>query len=505
MGDCCEFGASCPCGVTRRRGLRAAVVAVMVVVAWLPFPRRAAAQQRELPELTREQMYMDYDSLRMVLRKYWPHGEVQRLVTGYDAYGRIDELRGAIDTVTCEAGFFSVIMQMMFACNDQHVSMSWESWCREESAITTEWSKRYYTFGYDQKRAVKYVGGRYYTLRQVDTETGGEVVPSGARLLAVGGIPIDEYAAGANMRMQANTLWDWERGKFYTVNLNDPRTIGAADRNTWTIRHGGRTRTVDLDGTRTEVRTSSNAGFHGVRYFERDGILFVRLPSMSLQMSAEICEQMHAYAGRRINKVVIDVRGNGGGNDMAWMDLLAAITDRTIVPDWRMAFKERWRAEEMGADVERVVYGRDTLYAVPWTGRIEPLERSLHYGGKIYVIFDADRCYSSTGSLLSACAVDDRLVSVGQRSGFLLGVGTTPMPGFLDHSKIVYRIPLALEVTGARDGRPEDCYMGHVEVEVPVRSFEKYYAPYYGTDEDIYGEEFLYNRDACFRRILRLK
>ena len=132
---------------------------------------------------------MDYDSLRMVLHKYWPHGEVQRLVTGYDAYARIDDLRGAIDTVTCEAGFFSVIMQMMFACNDQHVSMSWESWCREESAITTEWSKRYYTFGYDQKRAVKYVGGRYYTLRQVDTETGGEVVPSGARLLAVGGIP----------------------------------------------------------------------------------------------------------------------------------------------------------------------------------------------------------------------------------------------------------------------------------------------------------------------------
>ena len=85
-------------------------------------------------------MYMDYDSLRMVLHKYWPHGEVQRLVTGYDAYGRIDDLRGAIDTVTCEAGFFNVIMQMMFACNDQHVSLSWESWCREESAITSEWS-----------------------------------------------------------------------------------------------------------------------------------------------------------------------------------------------------------------------------------------------------------------------------------------------------------------------------------------------------------------------------
>ena len=505
MRNCGEYGTGRPCGEMRRRGLRAAVMAVMVVMAWLPLPRRAAAQQRELPKLTKEQMYMDYDSLRMVLHKYWPHGEVQRLVTGYDAYGRIDELRGAIDTVTCEAGFFSVIMQMMFACNDQHVSMSWEPWCREESAITNEWSKRYYTFGYDQKRAVKYVGGRYYTLRQVDAETGEEVVPSGARLLAVGGIPIDEYAAGANMRMQANTLWDWERGKFYTVDLNDPRTIGAADRNTWTIRHGGRTRTVDLDGTRTEVRTSPNAGFSGVKYFERDGILFVRLPSMSPQVSAEICGQIEAYADRSINKVVIDVRGNGGGSDMAWMELLAAITDRTIAPDCRMAFKERWRAEGSGANAERVVYGRDTLYAVAGPDKIEPSERSLRYGGKIYVIFDADRCYSSTGSLLSACAVDDRLVSVGQRSGFLLGVGTTPMPGFLDHSKIVYRIPLALEVTGAREGHPEDCYMGRVDVEVPVRSFRKFYAPYYDTDEDIFGEEFLYKHDACFRRILRLR
>ncbi|MCI5718526.1 MAG: S41 family peptidase [Alistipes sp.] len=498
-------GENRPYGVVRECCLRMVIGVVVIVMSWLPLSWRAVAQQRELPKLTKEQMYMDYDSLRMVLRKYWPHGEVQRLVTGYDAYGRIDELRGAIDTVTCEAGFFSVIMQMMFACNDQHVSLSWESWCREESAMTGEWSKRYNTFGYDQKRAVKYVGGRYYTLRQVDTATGEEVVPLGARLLAVGGIPIDEYASGANMRMQANTLWDWKRGKFYTVDLNDPRTIGAAERNTWTIRHGGRTRTVDLDGTRTEAEMGPNAGFRGVRYFERDGILFVRLPSMSPQLSAEICEQLQSYAGRRIDKVVIDVRGNGGGSDLAWMDLLAAITDRTIAPDCRMAFKERWRAEEIGANAERVLYGRDTLYAVAGTDKIVPSERSLRYGGKIYVIFDADRCYSSTGSLLSACAMDERLVSVGQRSGFLLGVGTTPMPGFLDHSKIVYRVPMALEVTGAREGHPEDCYMGRVDVEVPIRSFKSFYAPYYETDDDIYGEEFLYNHDACFRRILRLK
>ena len=34
---------------------------------------------------------------------------------------------------------------------------------------------------------------------------------------------------------------------------------------------------------------------------------------------------------------------------------------------------------------------------------------------------------------------------------------------------------------------------------------KKFYAPYYETDDDIYGEESLYNHDACFRRILRLK
>ena len=38
-------------------------------------------------------------------------------------------------------------------------------------------------------------------------------------------------------------------------------------------------------------------------------------------------KQLQSYAGRRIDKV-IDVRGNGGGSDLAWMDILAAITDR---------------------------------------------------------------------------------------------------------------------------------------------------------------------------------
>ena len=111
MRNFCECGASRPCGVMRRRGLRAAVVAVMVAAAWLPFPWRAAAQQRELPKLTKEQMYMDYDSLRMVLHKYWPHGEVQRLVTGYDAYGRIDDLRGAIDSLRQIVGYQKVALK----------------------------------------------------------------------------------------------------------------------------------------------------------------------------------------------------------------------------------------------------------------------------------------------------------------------------------------------------------------------------------------------------------
>ena len=122
-----------------------------------------------------------------------------------------------------------------------------------------------FTFGYDQKQAVKYVGGRYYTLRQVDTATGEEVVPLGARLLAVGGIPIDEYASGANMRMQAIRCGTGDAESSIRLILTT-RAPSALQNVTWTIRHGGRTRTVDLDGTRAEAEKGPNAGFRGVRY-----------------------------------------------------------------------------------------------------------------------------------------------------------------------------------------------------------------------------------------------
>lgn len=458
--------------------------------------------------LTKEQMYKDFDSFRETLREFWPHAEAQRLVTGIDTDGELDAMRAEIDTVTGDAGFFDVMIRTIFLCSDQHLSLAPSEWCPEESKISNEWINKYYRYGYNQKFPVKYIDGRYYTYLMTRTGTEETIVPEGARLLKISGIPIDSYVADYNRKMQSNTLWDQKHGKFYAEDLNDPRTGRVADHYTWTYEVKGKQHTVAMDRAHIVIRgPRKGLKFCGVRYFEDDGVLFVRLPRMHQADLDTIRGQLVSYKNKAIDRVIIDVRGNGGGSDRVWMQILAAILDKDLRLHLAVATKNADRASLINREIppRAIQVGRDTLYEVPIEWNIKKADNSLDYAGTVYVIFDNSRCYSSTGSLKSACNRSDRLVSVGYPSGFLLGIGVTPMPGYLDESKLTYRIPLCLETTGVRSGHPEDYWQSAVEVEVKRPSFEKYEKIVFNTQEDIYSGPFLKKYDACYRRILKLR
>lgn len=481
------------------------ILTLLICLFFLP----AAAQQTE-PALTKTQMYADFDAFRESLRTYWSHAEIQRLVTGYDAYREIDSLRTRIDTVTGNAGFYDVIVRMMFACNDPHVSLNFNPNFKEANEASKRWIDRYYRYGYNQKFPVKYIDGRYYSREVVDKDA-RTIVPEGARIVAVSGIPIDRYAVEANRRMQSNNLWDWKHKKFYAVDLNDPRSIGAAAENTWTYVYKGKKHTVDMEGARLKRKGGmNNIGLFGPVYFEPEGILFIRVPEMNISKLDELKKDILRHKQADIRHIIIDVRGNGGGSDNVWMEMLGALIDRDITVDLSIAYQDKSLAAFMhqyykqATPIEPTTVGTDTLYNFHYQFTVKRGPESLGYSGPIYVLFDGERCYSSTGSLKSFCNRSDRLVSVGQRSGFLLGVGPTPLVGYLDESLILYRIGKTVETTGVRNGHPEDFYQSRVEVPVKLPPYDKYYRILYNYQGDVYGREFLFKYDPYFRKVLKI-
>lgn len=450
--------------------------------------------------LTKQQMLEDYDQLYTTLTTKVPHFAVRKRVTGIDIPKELQRIRHDIDTVTCDGGFYDVIFRALAACNDKHIS---PNQTRDSVAMahTLEARQKYFRYGNSNNRGVFYIDGKYLTLSFKDKDT--EVIPWFSELTHVNGIPVDKYVAKYNCRVNSANRWDFKHKKAWSSIIFDPRVIYKTNEFKWTVVIDGKPQTFDMSGLAYNIPArKSDDGAYKVNYFDRDSTLYIRFPEMNIGQAEWLENQIASNKGKSINRVIIDVRGNGGGNDMTWRRVLSAIIDRPLHWSIRQAVKD---LSVLGGNYteprEIKVYGdRLTAFLDEDSETIlQPSDRTIGYGGDIYVMFDHN-IFSSTYAFLSACLSCDRLVSVGRPTGFLGGLGGTPWGDILHHSRFSYRYPITLEITNADNRIPETYYKDQVEIEVWPTIKELRTQTFY--NEGQHTEEFLYKHDWVFRRIL---
>ena len=450
--------------------------------------------------LTKQQMQEDYDQLYTTLTTKVPHFAVRKRVTGIDIPKELRRIRHDIDTVTCDGGFYDVIFRALAACNDKHIS---PNRTRDSVAMahTMEAWRKYFRYGNFNSKGVFYIDGKYLTIGFKDKDT--EVIPFFAELTHVNGISVDKYVAKYNSRVNSANRWDFKHKKAWASSLFDPRIIYKTDEFKWTVVIDGKPQTFDMSGlTYNLPRVKSDDGAYKVNYFDSDSTLYIRIPEMNIRQAGWLEDHIASNKGKAINRVIIDVRGNGGGNDMTWRRVLSAIIDRPLNWSIRQAVKD---LNVLGGDYtesrEIKVYGdRLTAFLDEDSETIlQPSDRTIGYGGTIYVMFDHN-IFSSTYAFLSACLSCDRLVSVGRPTGFLGGLGGTPWSDILRHSRFSYRYPITLEITNADNGNPETYYKDQVEIEIWPTAEQLRAQTFY--DGGQHNEDYLYNYDWVFRRIL---
>lgn len=463
------------------------------------------AQEKEF-NLTKAQMYADFDTLYFNIKTISPQSELRKKVIGIDILKEVKQLRSEIDTVTTDAGFYDIITRALFLCQNPHTSLAFSFPDSSAVAASNKWSK-YYRYGYNQKKAILYISGHYYTPPILDKE-GMIRIPGGSRITAISGIPIDKYMSKWNRLMQNNTCWDSKLKKYYSLDLNDPRTLGISDHYTWTYSYQGKQATVDVADTRVQPYAGSGYFDYKVSYFPKDGVLFIRIPQMNMSKTEFLRQEILQYKGKEIRKVIMDVRGNGGGADEVWMTLLGAILDENLDLPEVLTYKNK---EYLKLDMTYENYsdskvkitqiGRDTLYSYPLGRHISVGKETIAYKGPVYILFD-DRCFSSTLALLSLCKYTDRLTSVGLPNGFIGGQGITPMYCCLDESKIIFRVEKTLEGTQVRKSHLKDYFQTDIEIPLTL-TYEAY-----GNKRDykgyLYSEDFLYNYDPMFQKVVSL-
>lgn len=161
--------------------------------------------------------------------------------------------------------------------------------------------------------------------------------------------------------------------------------------------------------------------------------------------------------------LLIDIRGNGGGNSRYWSEfLIPSIIDKKYSQETYTLLKEgplfdKYRRQsgvkELTNDLrldldfpeETLMMINDFSYIGSHTERVAPNKDSIHFKGKIYLLVDK-AVYSSSEKLASFAKDSELALLVGEKTGGD-GIGSDPVLVDLPHSGYILRFSKEMGIT----------------------------------------------------------
>lgn len=244
-----------------------------------------------------------------------------------------------------------------------------------------------------------------------------------------------------------------------------------------------------------------------VQFFEEQKILYVALPFMDTDISDNLNNKIDSIVAVNpdFEKVVVDIRGNPGGSDLAWRGLIQHIVEKPLGFNLDIKFKyspETLQKYNKGksAHAESIELLNDAEF---WSEKKKRISfkkdrKSLKFEGKIYVLVD-EYIYSSAGNFANVCLKEDQLISVGYKTDLVGGIQKEPLFMKLNHSGLVMRAEPVLDFSGVKS--IDDFSHNRVEVQMDKTVENEYLKTTY--TGDIYGKDFLLNHDPLLKYVIK--
>jgi hypothetical protein len=507
-------------------------------------------QENEIIPLSQTQMYEDFDQFVRILEDANPQLPIRKAMTNIDQLEAIKLLRSSIPTTNNYYNFISLLNVGLGYLYDIHAVMATQFY--EQLDDTTEidskiiskiaygysqWGNEIYdSMLYQEKRWFPcnpsyidgdyYLHGNYYLItKKYPYDT---IILKDAKILLYNNRSYHDYVIMSLAKFAKGSIrWDYQRKQYYSK-----LSSFSTDNQLIVENSDGKTDSIDLNAYNFVVYHLSDlnlreSGLRGdadfvfihpnqirkkVLYFPKDNLLYIYLNSMSINEN-ELAEEVKTTGrNKEINKIVIDVRGNRGGSDMVWHQLLKAIVYDTLAYDAQMAFcNSELMNKHLGKqftdtnNVECKTFSwlPDISFSVTkfTTSYFIPDSNSLKYKGKIYVLQDED-VFSAGHSLTSYCRHIEQLISVGVPTGLMSGFGLNPILFQLKHSKFSFRLEPAIDVTDAK--KAEDVYQDIPEILIEI-PFEEQIKLLDYRFFDMQNEKCLYTYDYLFQKILEME
>ena len=480
--------------------------------------------------LTKKQMYEDFDQLIEIISDCNPQIPIRAKVTGFDNLKFAKSLRHNIDTITDGNSYFNLLHYVLRSMYDIHayIADSYHIGVDDLINIDTNYIVRPLFSAFSIRSFLgnpTYIDGSYYFFNEnwiIDYKAKDTIRLKDAKILTYNGKEFSKFVKETQYTFnQLNARWDYKKKEYYSVYALVPFS------GILTLENQGKIATIDLNksyqilinykSTHVEkpniaVNNYFETFKNKVFYFDKDKILYIRLGSM-MDDKKEFYDQIKKVGqNNEIKKIIIDVRNNKGGSDYVWHQTLSAIIKDSILYQPTLAFVNSSNIKKIYNNSDNGVTTKSfKLKTFDWCpdfqflvsefppSYIVPDSNSLEYDGKIYILQNK-YVYSSAHALTSFARYCDQLISIGEPTGLLSGLGLMPTLFQLQNSKFTFRLETAIDVTDVKN--IEDVYQDIPEIwiEIPIEKQIEWEKDSYYNQQ---SEEYLFKYDYLFQQVLK--
>lgn len=515
---------------------------LLLLLFLLNFVYIAKAQYFKLPELTKEEMYADFDEFVKIIEDCAVQLPVKKAVTGFDYLSEIKKMRENIDTVSNTEGFYILVELSLYLLNDKN-SLSFEiyydSLSDDIDGIDVDFVNQYSDYLREQifynpvssyppdtdisvAMAATFFDNNYYIIGDnvfPDKDSSKNSLKTHvSKIITINGENFFNCVENEIIKSYSVAKWDFNNKKFFGESVALPlEGILKVEENNKIIEYkiedyiykSWTSLLFDMGSTDIPKKSFSEKDNNGnVQYFEKDSILYIypNISSGDSYIERFIDKIIETGKNKAIKKIIIDFRNIPFATDSQLSNILKSIVKDTLsykiefaYNDTELMRKKFKKYDEFSKSRSLKYLDNQKLRVVEKTEQIIPSNNSLKYDGKIYLLSD-NKNSSLLSSFIISCNYHDKIVSVGDRANTINGANIETCLFQLNKSKFTFRLSTTIDLTNCRNA--EDVW--HSKAGITVKpSFEDFL--YHQSLYDILTEKYLYNYDTIFRKILEIK
>ena len=494
-------------------------------------------KKHSVPKLSKAKMYADFDTLISIMKRCNPQYLIRKSATCYDMIAEMKAQRSNIKKCNNMSKFINFINNTLFLSLDEHCGFEHNVWYFSNSIYKNDVKINNITdkeFGinfhykdmiFDQDISELYFiyapQGNYLLKNKTIfyNKSDSLELPIGTEIFSFNNQPLSIYL---NSIRTSGSGWDYENKVYYNTFLevaNNKNCIGYYKNNEY----------KEFQFTYLIQEEMEDYYEFLLHWFDKDSILYFRVPQMrkiDIQRYEKFIKQfpdanisipeweLHFeenvlnFATKPVKSVIMDIRGNPGGNDLAWKEqLLGLIIKNPIEYPFCLAgcndndvFLRYFPETDKNVTFDFIDSSYQFRIFQEEIDTIKPYINNIGYDGTIYLLVNED-CYSSALGFASLNAKTEKIKTIGMPTGKIGGQGATPSVFVLPFSKFMFSLELFLDASCV--SKVEDFY--HDQVNYRVTPSIEYYKYWYDPARPYrIDEETMYERDEVFLKALEI-